>query len=289
MRALMMAAVLCGAAPVLPVWAQAPDAGLASPRIPGQNLAGMRVYLRAGLKTHDVGEHDYPQFLSDWSKLLTERGAVVDGSFHAPSAAELAQTDVIVMYKGDAGYMNAEERTALRDFIKRGGGLVTIHDPLCGPDPEEFAGYVGGAKKHGEVNYTLGANIPLTIVDRASPIMKGMTDITLFDEAFYKMTWAKGPGLKVLATAVIPDTPAARRGGGVGQTVPQVWTYEHQMAGGAPARAFVWMQGHSYENFAKPQVRDMLLRGIAWAGKKPVDVLVDYVPSAQPMRSAVRQ
>ena len=259
-----------------------------TPKIPGQNLAGMRVYLRAGLKTHSPGEHDYPQFLADWSKLLTERGAVVDGSFHAPSAAELANIDVIVMYKGDAGYMNAEERAALRAFIKRGGGLVTIHDPLCGPDPEEFAGYVGGAKKHGEVNYTLGADIPLTIVDRASPIMKGMADITLFDEAFYKMTWAKGPGLHVLASAVIPDTPAARRGGGVGQTVPQVWTYEHRLEDGAPARAFVWMQGHSYENFAKPQVRDMLLRGIAWAGRQPVDLLVDYVPPAAPVRGGGR-
>ncbi|GGI75852.1 hypothetical protein GCM10007973_10980 [Polymorphobacter multimanifer] len=255
-----------------------------SPRIPGQNSDGLRVYLRAGLKTHAAGEHDYPQFLADWSKLLTERGAVVDGSFHAPSASELANTDVVVMYKGDAGYMTDDERAALRAFIKRGGGLVTLHDPLCGPDPEEFASYVGGAKKHGEVNYTLGADIPLSIVDKSSPIMKGMTDITLFDEAFYKMTWAKAPAIHVLATTKIPDTPAARRGGGVGQVVPQVWTYEHSLEDGVPARAFVWMQGHTYENFAKPQIRDMLLRGIAWAGKQPVDSLVDYVPPARPQR-----
>ncbi len=162
---------------------------------------------------------------------------------------------------------------------------MTLHDPLCGPDPEEFAGYVGGAKKHGEVNYTLGADIPLTVVDRASPIMKGMTDITLFDEAFYTMTWAKQPAIHVLATTTIPDTPAARTGGGVGQVVPQIWTYEHSLEGGVPARAFVWMQGHTYENFAKPPVRDMLLRGIAWAGKQQVDSLVDYVPTPRPQRS----
>ncbi len=287
MRFLLIAALLSGAATTQtmaqPASAQ-PPAASDIPRIPGQNLQGMRIYLRTGLKTHSPGEHDYPQFLADWSKLLTERGAVVDGSLHAPSAAELEKTDVIVMYKGDAGYMTASERTALRDFIKRGGGLVTIHDPLCGPDPEEFASYVGGAKKHGEVNYTLGVNVPLTVVDRSSPIMKGMTDITLFDEAFYKLTWAKGEGVHVLATTVIPDTPSSRRGGGMGQTVPQVWTYEHKMEGGEPARAFVWLQGHSYENFAKPQVRDMLLRGIAWAAHKPVDALVDYVPPARPAR-----
>ncbi len=283
MRKLLLTTLLAGAitSPTL-----AGQAAADPPRIPGQNLEGMRIYLRAGLKTHAPGEHDYPQFLADWSKLLTERGAVVDGSFHAPSAAELAGVDVVVMYKGDAGYMSDDERAALRAYVKRGGGLVTLHDPLCGPDPEEFASYVGGATKHGEVNFTLGADIPLSIVDKSSPIMKGMTDITLFDEAFYKMTWAKAPAIHVLATTKIPDTPAARRGGGVGQVVPQVWTYEHRLEDGVPARAFVWMQGHTYENFAKPQVRDMLLRGIAWAGKRPVDSLVDYVAPARPQRLA---
>jgi hypothetical protein len=60
--------------------------------------------------------------------------------------------------------------------------------------------------------------------------------------------------------------------------VPQIWTYEHTLAGGQPARAFVWMQGHEYANFANYQIQQMLLRGIAWAAHKPVDTLVDYLP-----------
>src|SRR5689334_1766975 len=56
----------------------------AVPAIQGQNINGMHIYLRAGLKTHGEGQHDYPQFLADWSKLLTVKyGAVVDGSYHA--------------------------------------------------------------------------------------------------------------------------------------------------------------------------------------------------------------
>ena len=46
-----------------------------------------------------------------------------------------------------------------------------------------------------------------------------------------------------------------------------------------PARAFVWMQGHVYQNFNNYQVQLMLLRGIAWAAKHPVDELVDYKPT----------
>jgi type 1 glutamine amidotransferase len=151
---------------------------------------------------------------------------------------------------------------------------------LCGPDPVHFAGLVGGAKKHGEVNYTLDAPVPYTVVDGASPIMKGMSNFTLYDEAFYNMTWAKDPGIQVLATTAIAGTPSA--GTHKGEVVPQIWTYEHALPGGEPARAFVWMQGHEYANFANYQIRQMLLRGIAWAAKKPVDTLVDYVPAHPP-------
>lgn len=272
MAAVMVGLVFSSSAPAQQ---GAPDP-TAKPRIPGQNLAGMHVYLRAGLKTHGEGEHDYPQFLADWSNILTKHGAVVDGSFHAPTAAELEGVDVIVMYKGDAGYMTPTEKAALDAFVKRGGGIVTIHDVLCGPDPEQFAGYVGGGKKHGQVNYTLGTAVPYKIVDSSSPIMKGMSEITLYDESFYDITWAKNPDVHVLATTVISDTPAARKGGGVGQTVPQIWTYEHTVSGGKPARAFVWMQGHTYANLQNYQIENMLLRGIAWAGHRPVDELVDY-------------
>jgi type 1 glutamine amidotransferase len=246
----------------------------------GQNPNGMHIYLRAGLKTHGQGLHDYPQFLADWSKLLTDHGAVVDGSLHAPSAAELEHTDVLVLYKGDSGYMSDADKAALEGFIKRGGGIVSIHDSLCGPDPEYFATLVGGGKKHGQVNYTLEAEIPYKIVDKSDTVMQGMSDITISDEAFFDMTWAKDPPVHVLATAVIPGTPSA--GAHKGEIVPQIWEYEHTLPGGQPARAFVWMQGHVYANFANPQIQSMLLRALAWAGKKPITELVDYRPPARP-------
>lgn len=281
---LAVALTLC--APGVPVrlaHAQA-ESGVSpqAPRTPGQNPAGMHVYIWAGLKSHPPGRHDYPQFLADWSKILTEHGAVVDGALHAPSAADLEHTDVIVLYKGDAAFLSDSETAILNDYIKRGGGIVSIHDSLCGPDPTAFAAMVGGAKKHGEVNYTNPAPVPYTIVDKTDPIMQGMTDFTLFDEAFFNMTWAKDPGIHVLATAVMAATPSA--GAHKGEVVPQIWTYEHTVPGGQPSRAFVWMQGDNYANFDNYQIQRMLLRGIAWAGKKPVDSLVDYVPPPRPMR-----
>ena len=246
-----------------------------APRPSHQNPNGMHIYIWAGLKSHLPGQHDYPQFLADWSKILTEHGAVVDGALHGPNAADLEHSDVVIIYKGDAGYLSEEEKASLDAYIRRGGGLVSVHDSLCGPDPAYFATLVGGAKKHGEINYTLGAPIPYTIADAANPIMRGMSNITIFDEAFYNMTWAQNPSMHVLATTVIPGTPSA--GTHKGEVVPQIWTYEHTLPGGQSARAFVWMQGHQYANFDNYQIQQMLLRGIAWAGKKPVDSLVDYV------------
>jgi len=268
------AALVLGAAPAL-----AQQSAPQGPPLWGQN-PNMHIYLRAGLKTHGQGLHDYPQFLADWSKLLTDHGAVVDGSLHAPSAAELEHTDVLVLYKGDSGYMSDSDKAALEGFIQRGGGIVSIHDSLCGPDPGNFATLVGGGKKHGQINYTLEAEIPYKIVDKSDPIMQGMSDITISDEAFFSMTWVKDPPIHVLATAVIPGTPSA--GAHKGEVVPQIWEYEHTLPGGQPARAFVWMQGHVYANFANPQIQTMLLRALAWAGKKPVTELVDYRPPAHP-------
>lgn len=250
--------------------------GQSAPRPPGQNPNGMHIYIWAGLKSHLPGQHDYPQFLADWSKLLTEHGAVVDGALHPPSAHDLEHTDVVIIYKGDAGYPVEEEKPVIEAYVRRGGGLVNFHDSLCGPDPEYMAMLLGGAKKHGEVNYTLDAPVHYTPVDMSDPIMKDFSGFTILDEAFFKMTWAKNPGIHVLATTAIPATRSAA--GHVGETVPQLWTYEHTLQGGQSARAFVWLQGHIYANFANYQVQRTLFRGIAWAAKHPVDELVDYVP-----------
>lgn len=258
--------------------AQVPGA----PRIPGQNLNGMRIFLWSGLKTHGPGQHDYPQFLADWSKLLTEKGAVVDGGLHPPTKDQLAKTDVVVIYRGDVGYLTDTDRASIEAYVQRGGGLVSLHDALCGPDPASFSKLLGGAKKHGEINFTLDAPVRYTVTDKEHPIMKDMTEMILWDESFFNITWASDPGIHVLATAEIAATRSA--GSHKGEKVPQMWTYEHPVAGGKTARSFVWMQGHTYANFANYQIQRTLLRGIAWAAQKPVDELIDYVAPPRPAR-----
>ena len=96
---------------------------------------------------------------------------------------------------------------------------------MCGPEPDYLATLLGGAKKHGEVNYTLDAPVHYNVVDQSDPIMKDMFDFTLLGEAFFNMTWAKNPAIHVLATTATPSTHSA--GDHKGEVVAQIWTYEH--------------------------------------------------------------
>src|SRR5262249_45359261 len=155
-------------------------------------------------------------FLNDWKKLLAERGAIVDGAQRFPTAEELARTDVMIIYASDGGIVSAEERAVLESYLKRGGGLVTIHDGMCSDEASWFGTIVGAGKQHGETNFSAG-RMKLHVVDQKHPITQGMTDFEMDDEAFFLLRTA--PEIHVLATTALPSTHA-------GEIVPQLWTYE---------------------------------------------------------------
>jgi type 1 glutamine amidotransferase len=228
-----------------------------------QSAPPLRIFIRSSAKTHPPGQHDYPQFLIDWKKLLADKGAKVAGEPRFPTADELAQTDVLVIYASDAGFVSPAERAVLEPYLKRGGGVVVMHEGMCADDPAYFASIVGGAKKHGERNWSRGM-IKLHFVDTAHPITKGLKDFEFDDEAFFMLT--TDPAMHVLASTPLPTAPE--------QVVPQLWTMEKTLPGGQPYRAFVSMQGHYHVSFSNPAYQTLLLRGIAWAGKRPPELLL---------------
>ena len=77
------------------------------------------------------------------------------------------------------------------------------------------------------------------------------------DEIYYDMDLRDD--IHPLATA---PTPKKKGDGFEEQT--QLWTYEKQGA----QRAFVFIPGHTYVNFSRPDVKSLLIRGIAWAGRQ---------------------
>jgi type 1 glutamine amidotransferase len=232
----------------------------------------LRIFIRAGEKTHGPagnGLHDYPTFLTDWTKLLTERGATVQGALRFPTADELAKTDVLIIFKGDGGTCSPEERAVLEPYVKRGGGLVVLHDGMCSDDAVWFSKIAGAAKQHGERNFSAGL-LKMHFTDTAHPITKGLPDYEIDDEAFFLLRTA--PGMKVLASAPLPMN---------GEGAPQVWVYETTVEGGKPYRSFVSMQGHHYKTFSVPVHQRLILRGIAWAGKRDVNQLLPKTTSSR--------
>jgi len=241
-----------------------------SPRAVQSEDEPLRVFLRAGLKTHNPvgnGQHDYPAFLAEWSRLLLERGVTVDGALHFPTAQRLEQTDVMVVYAGDGGVASLVERHALEAFRQRGGGLVVLHDGMCSDDAAWFATVVGAAKQHGERNWSRGL-LELRVVDRGHPVIQGMADFRMEDEAFFLLR--RAPGMHPLLESPLPTK--------TDEVVPQAWVYESTLPGGQPYRSFVWMQGHYTARLMEPGHRDLILRAIAWAGRRPADDLLTVPP-----------
>ena len=141
----------------------------------------LRVFIRAGEKTHGPAgndEHDYPLFMTEWTKLLTARGASVQGALRFPTAEELAKTDVLIIHTGDGGTCSPSERALLETYTKRGGGLVVLHDGMCSDDAVWFATVAGAAKQHGERNWSRGV-LKMHFVDDAHPVTKGLRDFEI--------------------------------------------------------------------------------------------------------------
>jgi putative membrane-bound dehydrogenase-like protein len=235
----------------------------------------LRVFIRGGQKSHGPGQHEHERFLGEWTQLLTQRGARVDGAMEFPTAEQLARVDVLILHAQEGGEIPRDKRPALEAFLKRGGGLVTIHAAnVARRDSPDGAAYlkslIGGTWIWGATKWLEGP-MALYYVDRTHSITREVGNYDMTDEIYYDMDLS--PDIRVLAAAYTPNTAQARKQDQRGlppkgkvtvyDIAPQIWTYEKDNY-----RAFAHLPGHNYVNFAKPHFRAVLLRGIAWAGKR---------------------
>jgi putative membrane-bound dehydrogenase-like protein len=227
----------------------------------------LRVFLRGGPKTHGPGQHDHPRFVDEWKVLLAERGCAVEGALRFPTAAELARTDVLVCYAAENGTIAAADRAVLDAYLARGGGIVAIHDAVCGTDPQWYKRIVGGAWEHGHSKWHEGL-VDVYVTDDQHPITRGAENWRFDDEIYTELH-------------LVPEARVLMRGfHSVFDMSPQMWVLEQPHTSGngsvasVPYRAFVSIQGHNHTSFAHPAWRALLLRGIAWAGQRDADSLL---------------
>jgi len=234
----------------------------------------LRIFIRSGEKTHAPGCHDYPAFLKDWTALLNERGAKATGGNAFPTQEQLAETDVVILHAAEAGNIVGDDRKNFEEYLKRGGGVVAIHGGAVARDHDWYKGVIGGSWNFARTKWLEG-EMSLYFTDRENPITAGVSNFDLDDEIYYDMEMM--PEAKILAAAYTPKPKQGEAQPGAPVSVydiqPQMWTYET-----GNRRAFVCIPGHQYVNFSHTSIQTLLLRGIAWAGKREADSLLGANP-----------
>ena len=213
-----------------------------------------RLLLVAGPKDHQVGEHDYPAWQKVWSRLLAKAPKTeVTTAWEFPTPDVAADADVIIFYQ--KGNWNNARAALIDQHQMRGGGLVYIHWAVNGADrAHQFAERIGLASKAGAICYRHG---PLKIdFSQAGnhPVARNFTEIDWYDESYWRL---RGDRSRIDLLGTSREEDSAR---------PQFWTTKYKAG-----RVFVSIPGHYMWTFDDPAFRLLLMRGIAWAGKRNVD------------------
>ncbi len=231
----------------------------------GSSAAATRpihVALVAGRKDHGPGEHDYPAWKTAWSTLLSRSDAKVTTAMEWPSAEDLKTADVVVFYQ--QGTWTPERAKDVDALLARGAGLLYLHYAVDGgKDPAGFAKRIGLAWQGGRSKFRHG---PLELAfESKHPIARNFGTLKLHDESYWNLV-GDPKDVEVLATGIEDGKPQ-----------PLVWARE--VGGG---RVFVSIPGHFAWSFDDPLFRVLLLRGIAWAAKEPIDRFNDLaLPGAR--------
>lgn len=214
-----------------------------------QSRKPLRILLSAGKKDHGLNEHDYPLWLSRWSRLLRLADNVSIATCNGfPTREELASADVIVFNSKNSGW-DLKAAVLLDEYQRRGGGTVYLHWGIEGhANPDELAERIGlafskSAYRHGEMN--------LVFASEPHPIIAGFKEpLRFIDETYWKLH-GDSKRLRILGTSIEENEPR-----------PQLWVKET-----ASARTVGCIPGHYTWTFDDPLYRLLVMRSICWAAK----------------------
>ncbi len=228
------------------------DAVLKGSEIAAAPAKPMHIVLVAGRKDHGPGEHDYPAWLKVWSQLFEGAAQVkVTAVMEWPTAEQFATADAVVFYQ--QGTWNTQRAADIDAFLKRGGGVSYIHYAVDGgPNPVPFAERIGLAWQGGASRFRHG-ELDL-VLESSHPITRNFRRVHFHDESYWNL---KGDPSAITLLASGKEENAQQ---------PLIWCREHQKG-----RVFVSIPGHYSWTFDDPLFRILILRGIAWSAKEPVD------------------
>ncbi|MEI6714480.1 MAG: ThuA domain-containing protein [Verrucomicrobiota bacterium] len=211
------------------------------------------------------GYHDYPLWRSRWTRLLgMAPGIKVEQANDWPTEEQWSQADLIVFNSYNPAWAGVSEAEKIAKqgedmdkFLARGGGITFIHYALnAGANAEALASRLGAAWKIPPAKYRHGASE--WILDKTHPLAGGFDQFQIPDESYWHLTGDLGAAkANILATSVEEN-----------ESTPQMWTREV-----GPGRVFVSVPGHFTWTHDDPLYRILILRGLMWTAKEPLDRL----------------
>src|SRR2546426_6250605 len=180
-----------------------------------------KIVLVATVKDHGPGEHDYPRWQTNWTKLLSQlEGVSVTTAWKWPNDEQFAQANLLVFYYWNHNWTDEAFRQ-LDAFFARGGGVVVLHSSCIAdnePDIQPLADRIGLAShpkrskyRHGELDlkFTVSADHPLTV---------GLPrTIHFVDETYWPLFNATNQIGRTVETIATAEEE--------GKDWPMVWTY----------------------------------------------------------------
>ena len=218
------------------------------------NPRRLRIVLAGGPKDHGPGEHDYPLWLKRWSALFaTDQAVNVETADGWPATRQLETADVIVFYSNNPGW-DRTKAIELDRFLARGGGVVLIHYAVDGhQEVKALADRIGLAWQGGKSAFRHGP-LEVDFSSAKHPITRGFGKLHLLDESYWNLI-GNTASVDVIGTGVED-----------GQPRPLFWARDT-----GKGRVFVSIPGHFTWSFDDPLFRLLILRGVAWTAKEPVD------------------
>ncbi|OSP53914.1 ThuA domain-containing protein [Pseudoruegeria sp. SK021] len=168
--------------------------------------------------------------------------------------ADLSEFDLIVPLCTQVS-IEKEPLERLCAAIEAGTGLAGFHGGMGDTfrDAPAYQFMVGGqwvAHPGNIIDYRI------EIAEPQDPLMKGIGDFDYHSEQYFMHV---DPGNDVLATTTFDGSHAPWTAGTV---MPVVWTRQHGLG-----RVFYSALGHQAAEFAVPQMREILRRGLVWASR----------------------
>jgi putative heme-binding domain-containing protein len=211
------------------------------------------------------GAHDYPLWRSRWSRLLNMADGIhVETANNWPDESQWHTADVIVFNSYNPSWANERDTAAVQKrgadmdrFLARGGGIVFIHYALnAGGNAPQLASRIGAAWQIPPARFRHGAKD--WALDHTHPLATGFTKFEIPDESYWHLTGdLRTAGASILATSLEENAPT-----------PQMWTREV-----GAGRVFVSIPGHFTWTYDDPLYRILILRGIMWTTRQPLDRL----------------